>query len=135
MPRQSYTEREFSLSYQERTGRKVELNPPKSLVTAVQRDAYRELLFRHPELTTKRHFEGAVANYVLLQDKIRRLDPSDYAAVAELMRGILVLEEFLGLPASPPPSRRTRVVGSPAPVPRGAVDYEIGIDGAFHEPG
>jgi hypothetical protein len=99
MPRQSAADLEMSLFLLEKTGAEVEVIPPESLLTSAQRDAYRALLFKYPHVTKKRSFEGALANYVLLRTKIRRLPEASIEAI-ELLRGIANLEEYLGLPRS-----------------------------------
>jgi hypothetical protein len=97
MPRRSYAELETTLLKRELNDCEYEVNPPKSLATAAQRDAWRELLFRYPHVTTKRGFGDALGLYVRLQARLRALP--DGAEYWEVVRGVRHLEARLGLPA------------------------------------
>jgi hypothetical protein len=115
------------------TGDNVVVIAPKSLTTAAQRDAFKELMFRFPHVASKQHFAGALANYVLLQAKLCHLhNDADLIERTEVVRAIRNIERFLALPRSTEPPRRKTMAQSDE-AGREVVDYELGYDGTFWE--
>jgi hypothetical protein len=111
MPRRSSAELELTLTLTERDGRKVEVNPPGSLRNPRMRDAFREVVFRFPHVAQRPNWEGAVANYVLLQARARLLvaREEDACEFFQVMTYISRLAKFLDLPATAYPVRRKAV--------------------------
>lgn len=99
MPRRSAAELQVILANRQRTGRNLAVIPPKSLTTAAQRKTFKELLLRHPHVIAKPNCAGILANYVLLQARIRQLgNDQDLPERSAVARDIIRLEKFLGLP-------------------------------------
>ena|SRR5690242_11245348 len=100
MPRRSRAELEFTTTFPRETGIKPDLSPPKSLTSAADRRAYRDLMSRNPHVASRPNFAAILANYVRLLARARALSNSaaDQRQHDEVLVALARIEQNLGLP-------------------------------------